>query len=119
MIKRRTYVIHIRNLKQALNHGLVFKKVHRVIKFNQNAWLKPYIDMNTDSRKKAKNDFEKDFSKLMNNVVFGKATENGGKHRDIKLVTTERKKSYLALEPNYDAKKFFTENLLALEMKKN
>ena len=55
------YVIQIRNLKQALNHGLVLKKVHGVVKFNQNAWLKPYIDMNTDLRKKAKNDFEKDF----------------------------------------------------------
>ena len=53
------YVIHIRNLKQTLNHGLVFKKLCRVIKFNQNAWLKPYIDVNTDLRKKAKSDFEK------------------------------------------------------------
>ena len=54
-------VMHTRNLEQALNYGLVLKNVHRVIKFNQNAWLKPYIDMNTDLRKKAKNDFEKDF----------------------------------------------------------
>ena len=55
------YVKQIRNLKQALNNGLVLKKVHRVIKFNQNAWLKPYIDMNIDLRKNTKNDFEKVF----------------------------------------------------------
>ena len=65
-------VIHIRNLKQALNHGLVLKKVHRVTKFNQNVLLKPYIDMNTDLTKKAKNDFEKDLFKLVSNTVFGK-----------------------------------------------
>ena len=64
------YVIHIRNLKQALNHRLVLKKVNRVIKFNQNAWLKPYIDVNTDLRIKSKNDFQKDFFKLMNKAVF-------------------------------------------------
>ena len=64
------YVIHIRNLKEALNHGLVLKKVHRVIKFNQKALLKPYIDMNTKLRQKVKNNFEKNLLKLINNAVF-------------------------------------------------
>ena len=98
-------VLHIKNLKQALNHGLVLKKVHRVIKFNQNAWLKPYIDMNTKLRQKAKNNFEKDFFKLMNNAVFGKTMENVRKHRNIKLVKTESR-NYLVSEPNYHTTKF-------------
>ena len=74
--------------------------------------------MNTDLRKKAKNDFEKDFLKLMNNAVFGKTIENVRKHRDIKLVTTEGRRNYLVSEPNYNTTKFFTENLLVIEMKK-
>ena len=72
MHDKKKYVIHIRNLKQALNHTLELKKVHRVIKFNQKAWLKSYIGMDTELRKNAKNDFEKDFSQLMNNAVFRK-----------------------------------------------
>ena len=102
------YIIHIRNLKQALNHGLVWKKNHRVIQFNQNSWLKPYIDTNTNL-KKAKNGFEKDFFKLMNNEVFGKTMEHLRKDRDIELVTTERRKNYLVSEPNYHTTKFITE----------
>ena len=98
------YVIQIRNLKQALQHGLVLKKVHKVIKFNQNAWLKPYIDMNTELGKKAKNDFEKDFFKLMNNAVFGKTMKNVRKQRDIKLVTTERRRNYLVSESYFHPK---------------
>ena len=112
------YVIYIRNLKQVLNHGLVLKKVHRVIKFNQKAWLKPYIDMNTKLKQKAKSNFQKGFFKSMNNAVFGKTMENVRKHRYIKLVTTERRRNYLVSEPNYHTAKFFTKNLLAIEMRK-
>ena len=68
--------MHKKVLKQALNHRLILKKVHRVIQFNQKDWLNPYIDMNTKLRKEAKNDFEKDFLKVMNNSVFGKIMEN-------------------------------------------
>ena len=64
---KENYVVHIRMLKQVLNHGLILKKVHRLIEFNQEAWLKEYIDMNTELRKHAKNYFENDFFKLMNN----------------------------------------------------
>ena len=114
---KKIYVVHIRSLKQALNHGLILKKVHRVIQFNQKAWLKPYIDMNTEKRKEAKNDFERDFFKLMNNAVFGETMENVRKHRDIKLVTTDKRRNRLVSEPNYHTSKWFSENLLANEMK--
>ena len=87
------YVIHIRILNQALNHGLILKKFHKVIKFNQKAWLKPYIDMNSKLRQKAKNNFENDFFKMINNAVFGKTIENRRKHRNTKLVPTESRRS--------------------------
>ena len=94
MYDKNNYVVRIRLLKQALDHGLIFKKVHRVINFNQEAWLKECIDMNTELRKQAKNDFEKDFFKLMNDYVFKKVfLENLRKHRDIKLVTTDKRRS--------------------------
>ena len=94
-------------LKQALNHGLVLKKIHRVIEFRQEAWLKSYIDMNTRLRTEAENDFEKDFFKLMNNSVFGKTMENVRKHRDIKLVTTDERRNKLVSEPNYTQQNIF------------
>ena len=116
---KKNYVAHINVLKQALSHGLKLRKVHRVIEFEQEAWLKKYIDFNTDLRMKVTNDFEKDFFKLMNNTVFGKTMENVRKHRDIKLVRTDKKRNKLKLsEPNYHTMKLIDDNLAIIEMRK-
>ena len=104
---KKKYVVHISALKQALNHGLKIKSVHRVIQFYQEAQMKLYIDTNTKLRKEAKKDFEKDFLKLMNNSVFGKTMENVRNYRDIKLVATDKRRNQLASEPNYHASKKF------------
>ena len=118
LFNKKKYVIHVNSLKQALNHGLKFKKIHRVIEFNQKEWLKPYIDMNNELRKATKNDFEKDLFKLMNNSVFRKTMENIRKHRDIKLVTADKKRSKLVSEPNYHTINLISEDLSIIEMKK-
>ena len=115
---KENYPVHILALKEALNHGLKLTKVHRVVEFRQEDWLKPYIDMNTELRKHAKNDFEKDFFKLMNNSVFGKAMENVRNHRDIRVVTTDKRRSILASEPNYHSTKYISKDLLITEMRK-
>ena len=118
IFNKKKYATHINTLKQALNHGLELKKIHRVIEFIQEAWLKPYIDMNTELRKSAKNYFEKYLFKLMNNSVFGKTMKNIRKHRDIKLVTTDKKRSKLVSEPNYHTINLISEDLSIIEMKK-
>ena len=115
---KKKYVVHIKSLKQALHYGLKLEKIHRVIEYNQEVWLKPYIDMNTELRTVASNDFEKDFYKLMNNAVFGKTMENVRKHRDIKLVTTNKKSSKLVSEPNYHTMNYVSKDISIIEMKK-
>ena len=87
------------------------KKVYRIIEFNQEAWLKPYIDKNTELRKTAKNDFLKVFLKLMNNAVFGKTMENVRKHRD-------KKRGKLVSEPNYHTINYISKNLSIIEMRR-
>ena len=115
---KKNYVVHINVLKQALDHGLKLRKVHRIIEFEQESWLKEYIDVNTELRKKATNDFEKDFFKLMNNAVFRKTTENVRKHRDIKLVKSDRKRNKSVSEPNFHTMKLIDNNLAIIEMRK-
>ena len=92
--------------------------MHIVIQFNQKAWLKPYIDMNTELGKEAKKDFEKEFFTLTNNAVFGKTMKNVRKHRDIKLVTKDKRRNRSASEPNYHTTKYFSGNLMTIEKKK-
>ena len=115
---KKKYVIHIRALDQALKHGLILEKVHRVIEFEQSAWLKPYIDFNTKLKTQAKNEFEKDFFKLANNAVFGKTMKNIRKHKDIKLVTNEKAYLRKVMKPNFKSGVLFGENLMGCEMGK-
>ena len=111
---KEKYVLHYRNLQLYIDLGLKVTKVHRVLKFDQSPWLKQYIDFNTEKRKNAKNDFEKDFFKLMNNSVFGKTMENIRKRVDVRLVTDENKLLKLASKPTYVSSKIFNENLVAV-----
>ena len=115
---KNNYVIHYKNLMQCLSLGMKLKKIHRGIKFIESAWLKPYIDKNTNLRTQAKNNFEKDFFKLMNNAVFGKTMENIRNRVNIKLVNTGEKFKKLVAKPNYESRIIFNENLVSVHMKK-
>ena len=117
-LPKKNYVLHYKNLKQYLEEGMVLKKVHRGIKFNQSCWMEPYIRKNTELRKEAKNAFEKDFFKLMNNSVFGKTIENIRKRQNIKLMDNRKKALKLSSKPNFDRATIFDEHLVALHMKK-
>ena len=111
---KEKYVLHYRNLQLYLDLGLKINKVHRVLEFNQSPWLKQYIQFNTLKRTQAKNSFEKDFFKLMNNSVFGKTMEKIRKRVDVRLVTDEKKLLKMASKPTYVSSKIFNENLVAV-----
>ena len=115
---KNNYVVHYKTLMQYLNLGMELKKIHRGIKFTECDFLKPYIDMNTKLRTEAKNNFEKDFFKLMNNSVFGKTMENIRNRVNIKLVDTGEQFKKLTAKPNYENRKIFNENLVSVHMKK-
>ena len=115
---KEKYVSHYRNLQLYLSLGICIKKIHRGVEFDQSPWLKEYIDFNTEMRKNAKNSFEKDFFKLMNNSVFGKTMENLRKRVNIELVTDEKRLNKLSAKPTYVSSKIFNENLVGVHTKK-
>ena len=112
------YILHLNNLQLYLSLGLKLTKIHKVLAFDKKEWIKPYIDLNTNLRTTSKNDFEKDFFKLMNNSVFGKTMENIRNRVDIRLVNEEKQAEKLASKPTYEGKTIFGESLAAVHMKR-
>ena len=115
---KKKYVLHYENLKQYLKLGLKLTHIHSGIKFKESPWLEKYISLNTKLRTEAKNDFEKDFFKLMNNAVFGKTMENIRNRVDIKLVNNKKQAEKLSAKPNFKHCNIFSEDLVAIHMKK-
>ena len=118
---KNNYVVHYRNLQFYLKQGMKLKRVHRVLEFEQECWMESYIRMNTEFRKNAKSDFEKNFCKLMKNSVFGKTMENFCNRVDIKIVrsseTDQMRK--LVASPLYSRHVIFSNDLVGIDMRKS
>ncbi|XP_052857193.1 uncharacterized protein LOC128265313 [Drosophila gunungcola] len=125
LCNKENYIIHLKYLQLCIQHGLKIKKIHRILKFRQSCWLKPYIDLNTKHRKLAKNEFEKNFYKLMNNAIYGKTMENVEKRRDIALVSHYHSKQnspgfrQRIASHNFHSVALFGPNLAAIEATKS
>ena len=112
---KKKYVLHIRNLKFYLEQGMKLKQVHNVIRFKQSKWLKKWIDFNTEKRKKADNDFEKDLFKLMNNAVFGKTMEDVKNRMDFELVKCPKRFDKLTADPAFKCATQINDGLVGIE----
>ena len=117
LYNKTKYILHLKNLQLYLNLGLKLTKIYKVLASDQKDWMRPYITLNTDLRTASKNDFEKDFFKLMNNSVFGKTVENIRNRVDIRLVNEEKQAKKLVSKPTFERGNIFCADLAAVHMK--
>ncbi|KAK9512311.1 hypothetical protein O3M35_000766 [Rhynocoris fuscipes] len=115
---RKNYIVHYTHIRQALRHGLILTKLNRILQFRQSCWLKPYIDLNTNLRTRAANDFERDLYKLYNNAVYGKTMENLRKRINLKLVSCPKKIEKLVARTEFTDRVIHAENLCAVHLAK-
>ena len=115
VMDKSNYVLHISALQFYLKQGLKIKKKNRVISFKQKEWLKPWIDFNTEKRKKATSDFQKDLYKLMNNSCYGKTMENVREHINFELVDTQERYAKCVNNPTFKHRHIINENLVGVE----
>ena len=117
-MSKKNYVVHYRNLKYYISQGLILKKVHKILEFKQSAWMKPYIDFNTQKRKEATNEADKNLFKLLNNAVYGKTMENMRKRIKIRITKTQKDFLKYASRPTYISHNIFGKRLVAINEKK-
>ncbi|XP_018378038.1 PREDICTED: DNA polymerase-like, partial [Trachymyrmex cornetzi] len=121
LYNKERYVVYYRNLQQCIHHGLHITKIYRILQFAQSPWLRGYIELNTRFRMLANNEFEKNLYKLMNNAVFGKTMENVRDHVDVRLITRWDGRygaEAMIAKPNFHSRSIFSENLVAVELRK-
>ena len=118
LMPKKSYVVRYRNLQYYLSRGLILKGVHRILEFKQSAWMKPYIDFNTQKRKEATNEADKNLFKLLNNAVYGKTIENMRKGIKIRITTNEKDFLKYASRPTYIGHKKFGKNLVVIYEKR-
>ncbi|KAE9543709.1 hypothetical protein AGLY_002105 [Aphis glycines] len=118
LLPKKNYIVHYKNLKQAISHGLKLVKIHRAIRFSQKKWMASYIELCTKMRTEAKNEFEKEFWKLLINSVFGKCMENVRTRISIKLISSEKKANKLMAKTNFKDRTIYSTNLMAIHQHK-
>ncbi|XP_025016199.1 uncharacterized protein LOC107360164 [Tetranychus urticae] len=118
LMNKKKYVLHERNLKFYIEKGLILKKVHRIIKFEQEPWLRSYIQMCTENRKRATSSFEKDFWKLMVNSLYGKSIEDKRKHSKVKVATNGRQALQQIRKPMFEQFYILDNDIAIIKLKK-